>query len=348
MQHGVKRSEARHGNGRRRETLARIGVEGLIGVEIAFVKRAVEARAHAVDHRRISLQAHPLLEAINEYRRHKRAVSRASRFLLDKRSKRQRLIGRSEREVRRSLRPRRSQPLLHELVGTRQQRCIGRPIREKIGVREKQPLRLRLCCADAAQQLVVGKIRHDLRHTFIRFEGFTHIAEGPPFNDGECALRDIALGKLGQQAEQRRARADFVVARLDVPIDARCPGERHHDPVGRNDASAGKFAGDGAQRRSGPDVKCVSRLRKAQRIPRRPRVGSGRDEQHKGEQPSKATQHRFTGKKETLRAIIMAACARRFAGKALRLSRSSSSLSSSAFSLRWSYREFLNGPTRLA
>src|SRR5215510_15828400 len=72
MQYRIERSLARQSDRRRRQALARVGVEGLIAIEIAPRQVAVELSTDAVDDRRIGLQLHTLTQPVHEYGRDQR------------------------------------------------------------------------------------------------------------------------------------------------------------------------------------------------------------------------------------------------------------------------------------
>ena len=112
IHHGVERRLRRQRDRRRRQAVARVRVVRRVGLEVALAQVAVERVAHAVDHRRVGLQPHAALQAVDEHRRDQRAVGRRAGFLLDDRREDQRLVRRGERQVGRAARPRGVEPLV--------------------------------------------------------------------------------------------------------------------------------------------------------------------------------------------------------------------------------------------
>jgi hypothetical protein len=82
VQHGIERRLAGQRDRRRRQAIARVRVVRGIGVKIALGQIAVEPFANPVDQRRIRLQPHALLQAIDEHRRDERPIRDAAGFLL--------------------------------------------------------------------------------------------------------------------------------------------------------------------------------------------------------------------------------------------------------------------------
>jgi hypothetical protein len=68
LHHGAQRRRAGHRDRRGRQAVARVCVPWRIGGEVALADVAVEALAHAVDHRGIGLQAHADAQPVHEHR----------------------------------------------------------------------------------------------------------------------------------------------------------------------------------------------------------------------------------------------------------------------------------------
>jgi hypothetical protein len=60
----------------------------------------------------------------------------------------------------------------------------------------------------------------------MRIEALAHLPEGPPFDEREFRLREVAKRQFPQQVEWRDAAGDFVAAGLDRSFDAQQPGEQ--------------------------------------------------------------------------------------------------------------------------
>ena len=77
---------------------------------------AIKAGSDSVDHRRICLQPHPLLQPPRETPGNARALVRTSRFLFDNRGQYQRFVGRLDGRLSPGL-PLLGQHFLHQLIG---------------------------------------------------------------------------------------------------------------------------------------------------------------------------------------------------------------------------------------
>src|ERR1700687_4296574 len=137
MKDSVDRGLARQGGGCRRQSLAGVSIESVIGVEVASLQIAGELLAHAVDDRGIGLQAHALAQAVDENGSDKWAICRPARLLLDDRCERQSLVGRRQRQFGSAYRPCGSESLLHGSISANEQRRVGRAGRDIISVRKE-------------------------------------------------------------------------------------------------------------------------------------------------------------------------------------------------------------------
>ena len=107
--HGLKRSATGIGDRRRRQTVDLIGVIGCLLVDVRLIDRPVAgfalAAEQSVDDRRIRLQAHTLVEAIEEDRCNARALVATARFLFDNRSQGDEFVGIGQRQIGRTTLP---------------------------------------------------------------------------------------------------------------------------------------------------------------------------------------------------------------------------------------------------
>src|SRR5262249_41672970 len=99
---GLERSFARIGDRPRRQAVDHIGVVAGLKLDIRTGDRPAERSLpadDAVDDRRIGLQLHFLLEAIDEYRGDAPALLRLAGFFFDNGSKGDELVGRFDRQI---------------------------------------------------------------------------------------------------------------------------------------------------------------------------------------------------------------------------------------------------------
>ncbi len=140
MQRGMDRRAPRQGYRRRRQAVADIRIVRRVNLQILAPDVAVVLLAHGVDHRRIGLQPHALLQTPDEHAGDLVALGRHRRFLFDNGCHDQCLIGTVVRQVRAALLPLLRQRLSHAAIGAAQEIDIGRAAGEMIGIRVEPAL----------------------------------------------------------------------------------------------------------------------------------------------------------------------------------------------------------------
>jgi hypothetical protein len=105
-------------------------------------------------------------------------------------------------------------------------------------------------CASSAAG-TASTVLHDRR---IRIERRGEFGERAALDDLQRGLGHIALRQLGEEPRQRDAGGDFVIPRLDRPVDLSNARQGHERQLERHDACADELARDGLERRAGLHV----------------------------------------------------------------------------------------------
>jgi hypothetical protein len=99
----------------------------------------------------------------------------------------------------------------------------------------------------------------------MRVEALAHLPEGPPFDERQFRLREVATGQFPQQLQWRDAAADFVAAGLDRSFDARAAWRAGSEPRDRVRTGRGDLAAAAAQAAAGRDRELDRRTRQTDR-----------------------------------------------------------------------------------
>ena len=209
MQHGVERCLARQRDRRRRQAVARVGVEdaGRVRDRVALDCRRSARRCRRSPTGSVCSRM-PCRSRLTKHRRDQRADRQRGRSP-SRRSTR----GSAPRTAKRTATPARALPTRRRAARA-SVRCarassdgIGRPRREEISVGKKPALGF---ASRSRRSSSSARRREDRQPCFVMFSSvaqrFAQIAKRPALDDREARLRRVALRELGEQSRERRAR----------------------------------------------------------------------------------------------------------------------------------------------
>ena len=218
MQRGLQRSEARHGDRRRRQAGARVRVVGPVLQKVLLLQVAVEGVAQAVDDGGVRLQPHADPQPVHQHPGDHVALDGKPGLLFDDRGHDQRLVRRAVRQARVAGLPLRLEMPLHRAIGPAQDRHVARAPGEEIGVREEQALGLLLRHVELHQDLGVVELGAVVAQIGDCVERSPDLRERPALDQPDLGLRDIAASQLVEQLDRGQRHGDLVAARLDVAV----------------------------------------------------------------------------------------------------------------------------------
>jgi len=216
VQGGMYRLASRHRNRRRRQAFDQVGVVGRLGFEIRLGDIAVIVVAHAVNHGRVGLQRHAALQAADHNACNKGAFIFRAGLFFDNRGQDQRLVGRINRQIRRSLRPFFLQYQLHLVVGPFQQRDIGHVFLEEISIREKQAFGFAFADAELGAQGFRRSILQRMLDMRIVVHFSQDVVQAPAFRECDAVLAGLAFRDLVDDLGQGQAGGEFIFAGLQL------------------------------------------------------------------------------------------------------------------------------------
>ena len=136
----MQRRAAGQRNRRGRQAGTRVGVIRRVALQIRLANPALIRVAHAVNHRGVGLQAHPLRQAIAKHRRHIAPVVLVRRFLFHQARHNQQIIRLLIRQICLFGFPSLVQLALHRLIGSLKNLNIAAFRRNLVAIGEKQAL----------------------------------------------------------------------------------------------------------------------------------------------------------------------------------------------------------------
>ena len=210
---GFERGPARIGDRPRRQSGNDISIVRRRLLDFALGDRPPEralAADQAVNNRRIGLQLHILLEPIDEDGGDAGALVGLAGFLLDDRCQHHQLIGRLERQVRRTVIPDFLHHALLRLLHALDQLLAADAAGEVIGIGQQRALARNLPNV-ADQNVVIRQAGDDL-------------LGGQPLRHADLMLDDFALDHRGNDVAHACMRLELILAGLEIVV-----GLEHHD-----------------------------------------------------------------------------------------------------------------------
>ena len=239
------------------------------------LRLAVELLAEAVDDRRIRLQAHALRRRLRKTEA-QRSIGGAAGLLFDDRRQDQRLVGRSAEVRARAAHAAARRCCMVRYARASIEASVA-PVDEIIGVGKKPAFGLAVRRTDLRISSASGRSSDDRFDPGVVLQRGLEIAKLQPSTMVNAGLRDIALRQLGEQARERRARGNLVIAGLDRAIaGARCAPRATSVQSAGNHAVAASSRATERRRRARLDGKRVRPAAAARAARRRPPVGSRR------------------------------------------------------------------------
>ncbi len=250
VQRCAQRIAAGHGDRRRRQTGAGIGVVRRILFQIAQPQVAVKARSQTINHRRIGLQLHALAQPVYEHAGDQRALVRAPGFLFDNRGQNQRLVRRLQRQVRFAVFPLARETLAHFFKRLGEDRMVLLAGGIIIGIGIKPAFGVHIGVAQPHHDFLrrqTGKRAREFRRLVKRGD---HLAKCPTLDKAYWIFHDASDDDLFENARGARPGGKAVFASLELaalPRQGRAPdkGYRLDDH-----ATAAQLLGHATQRRA--------------------------------------------------------------------------------------------------
>ncbi len=226
IQRGPDGSLPRHRDRRWRQARTDVGIVRGVREQVALSQVAVESLANAVDNRWISLQQHPLAQAIDEDCGNEISIRFAPGFFLDNGCHDQRIIRRLVGKTGGAASPFGIQFALHGPLGPRQQFEIAGLFVEQISIREQLPFQSGNVQTQFLDDLCLAQAKQLVLQIRVLIQAGPPLPESPAFNQRQFSLGDLALEQLVQQLTRRNAFLDRVAAGLDGRISPLGPSQQ--------------------------------------------------------------------------------------------------------------------------
>ncbi len=230
--------------------------------------------AQPVDHGRIGLQAHPLSEAIHEYRGDRAPLGGLAGFLLDDGGKDECLVGSGERQGCIAFFPGLGQAPGHLGMGALEDLRIRRAGEEPVGVGKEETFERAFPNTECGANLGFRKTFQRRAHVGMGSHLRQPLPQRRSLHEGDLDRQDVARGKLVEQFQRRDGRAHAISPRLQRRRLPENPAEKPENPRVGKQALFLEAARDGSQVRPALHRKVVRdarRLESSQAVPGRPR-----------------------------------------------------------------------------
>ena len=245
---GLEGGFAGQGDGGGGQAVAGVGVVGGVALEVGAADAAVIGAAHAVNHGGVGLQAHALVEAVDEYGGHVGAVFFVGGFFFDDAGHGEQLVGVLIRQIAGTVAPGGLQLALHAAVGKAVDLQIAAVVVDFVAVGEEAAFGMLYVGigGDGGEELAIAPAGGVVADVGGLVDETAHLGKTHAFDDAYGDGVGAAVFEVAQDLPGGSAGLEAVVAGQELFVGAGEVGGGHEHPAAVDGVVGGQRAAHAA------------------------------------------------------------------------------------------------------